>query len=542
MHLFRLCIISLIWLISLCIQITHAAIDYSVTPIRYELSLEPWESITLPASIRNNSDDIVVLPTTTSDFQANGPGWVPSLVRKSELVFPDQELSTWITLWSNSLTLNPGEEWSINFTIDVPINATPGGKYWAVLFRNPGSETWGGDISINVDYGIIILVNVEGEVVVEVEIDDPIIYWGWTWWPWGRSKWYNTNSDTTNSWTWSEIISGTWTDNSNWTENQDQEDDNNQDDNGWFIWTDISWDSIFIYPDVCPLWDFTTSKYDDFEVTFEFPIKNTWNTHIKPTWKVVLKDENGIIKAVGREVIANDRGAIVDQKIVDYVPINDIWGNILPQTKRIFESKWEWFPYKTFDDEWNPIINYWSPSEYYTLKNKDEAGFLMFWERVSENRTHKDITADIELIYYDEDGNPIEFNTAKTFSVQYIEQVVSINPYVVLWLLLIAAAILLTLWAIKWWIILFKKNRCWSCDEKIPSHWKTCPHCRAIQNKRKHKAFEKQKELSATTQIKKVVVKPRKTSTKTVSSKTKTRTTSSHKKKTPTKTKTNIKK
>jgi hypothetical protein len=76
-------------------------------------------------------------------------------------------------------------------------------------------------------------------------------------------------------------------------------------------------------------------------------------------------------------------------------------------------------------------VNYWSPSEYYTQKNKDDAGFLMFWERVSENRTHKDITADIELIYYDENGNPIEFNTSKTFTVQYIEQAVSVNPYII---------------------------------------------------------------------------------------------------------------
>jgi hypothetical protein len=69
----------------------------------------------------------------------------------------------------------------------------------------------------------------------------------------------------------------------------------------------------------------------------------------------------------------------------------------------------------------------------------------MFWERVSENRTHKNITADIELVYYDEDGNPIEFNTSKTFTVQYIEQVVSVNPYIILSLLLIATAVLLIL-------------------------------------------------------------------------------------------------
>lgn len=499
---------------------TSAAINYSVTPIKYELNLQPWESITLPASIRNNGNETVTLPTTTSDFQSSGPDWVPSLVRKSELVFPDQELSTWITLGATSITLAPWEEWSINFTIDVPTNATPGWHYGAVLFRNPGSEAWTGNISINVDYGIIILVNVAWEVITWAEIWDPIITGGATWWykkniqnPWKDS---NTNNQNTNT-----------------TEDTDNIEPVNPDENNdwWYIGSDTSGNPVFIYPDECPLWDFTPSRYDkkcfgtvdpllfsedgtpigqsewllfddDFEVNFQFPIKNTGNTHIKPSWKITLKDENWTIKAIGKEVVANDRGAIIDQKIVDYIPINDQWWNILPQTKRIFESEWKGFPYKTFDDEWNPIVNYWTPSEYYTQKNKEDAWFLMFWERVSENRNYKDITADIEIIYYDEDGNPIEFNTSKTFSVQYIEQIVTINPYIILWLLLIFTAIVLTMWAIWWWTILFKENKCWSCDEKIKSHWKTCPHCRAIQNKRKHRAFEKQKKSINTVQTK----------------------------------------
>ncbi len=543
MNIFRFLFISLFCFVLVTIQSTYAAINYSVTPIRYELELQPWESISLPASIRNNGDETVTLPTTTSDFQSSGPNGVPSLVRKSELVFPDQELSSWITLWSESVTVAPWQEWTINFTIDVPTTATPGWHYWAVLFRNPGSETWGGNISINVDYWIIILVNVSGDVITEVEIEDPIISGWWTGWYW------NNNS---NSWSWETTDWNIW-----WDDNSDNNVNNNEntDDSSndwWYLGTDPQWNPVIIYPDECPLWDFTTSKYDkkcfwttdpdlfsdngipndlwewilfedEFEVKFQFPIKNTWNTHIKPTWKIVLKDENGIIKAIWREVIANDRGAIIDQKIVDYVPINDQWWNILPGTKRVFESSWEWFPYKTFDDEWNPIVNYWSPSEYYTQKNKEDAGFLMFWERVSENRTHKDITADIELVYYDEEWNPIEFNTSKTFTVQYIEQVVSINPYIIVWLLLILAAILLTLGAIRWWIILFKENKCWNCDEKIKSHWKTCPHCRAIQNKRKHRAFEKQKELwTVTTPTKKVIKKTQKTPAKTKVSTAKT--------------------
>ncbi len=539
MNILRFLLINFIWILFIFSSTSHAAIDYTVTPIRYELELQPWESITLPASIRNNGSETVTLPITTSDFQSSGPGWVPSLVRKSELVFPDQELSAWITLWFENLTLSPWEEWTINFTIDVPTTATPGGHYWAVLFKSPGKESGWGQISINVDYGIIILVNVSWEIFVGVEIDDPIISGGWTGWYWTNLNPLNPNS-------WVVQNTSTWV-----TYKEDITPYVQNPDNWWYIGVDDLWKPIFIYPDTCPLWDFTTSRYDkkcfwttdpdlfsengipndlrewilfqdDFEVKFQFPIKNTWNTHIKPSGKVVLKDENWVLKAIGREVVANDRGAIINQKIVDYIPINDQWGNILPQTKRIFESNWEWFPYKTFDDQWNPVVNYWSPSEYYTQKNKDEAGFLMFWERVSENRTHKNITADIELVYYDEDGNPIEFNTSKTFTVQYIEQVVSVNPYIILSLLLIATAVLLILWAIRWWVVLFKENRCWNCSEKIKSHWKTCPHCKVVQNKRQHREFQKEKESSIFNSPEKVVKKIRKAPVRSTVTKVKT--------------------
>ena len=497
-------------------QQAFAAINYTVTPIVYELEMQPGESKTLPASIKNNGPNTVTLPTAVSDFQANGLDWVPSLVRKSELVYPDQELATWITPQSPSVTMLPGEEATIDFTIDVPTTATPGWHYGAVLFTNAGEEkSASGDIGISVDYGILILVNVSGEVIVGAEISNPTITnggWGYTW-----------SGDV---WLFEDGLFS-------YTPNN----------NSWYVWDDDDGQAVYQNQDSCPLGDFTPDRYDgqcfgsmesespenetentennnnweeqltsdtgqnqeDFNVDFTFPIKNIGNTHIKPTGKITLKDENGeIIKAIGKETISNDRWAILWEEIVDYIPINDQGGNVLPYSQRVFQSEWKGFPYKTYDREWNQIVNYWTPSEYYTQKNKQEAGFLMFWERVSESRQHKTITAEIEIIYYDELGNPIEFSSAQEFPVQYVEQVISVNPYVILSLLLLLSALIFTWFALRWWLLLCKKRACWNCKEKIKSHWETCPYCAAIQDKKKHKAYETQKEKEP---IKKTPVK-----------------------------------
>lgn len=491
------------------IQYSFAAINYAVTPIKYELELNPGESITLPASIRNNGPDTVTLPTTASDFQVNGTSWTPSIVRKSELVYPDQELSTWITLWAPSVTLNPGEEWTIDFTIDVPTTATPGWHYWAVLFINAGSETstsW--NIGINVDYGIIILVNVSWEIVVDIDIEDPIIS--------NSSKGGGNYKWSGDQWLFDAGIYS-------FTPNN----------GAWYVWSNNTGQAVYQNMDNCPLWDFTTSRYDlkcfwsseptlfwddesplknndsnliqntltddpllfsdDFNIDFKFPINNSWNTHVKPVGKVVLKNENWeIIKAIWKESISNDRGAIIWENIVDYIPINDQDGNVLPYSTRIFESEWKGFPYKTYDDEWNQVVNYWTPSEYYTQKNKDESWFLMFWERVSEVRQDETITAEIDITYNDEEWNPIEFTSAQEFNIQYIEERVTINPYIVLGLLLLSTAGIFLYFGIRWWFLIAKISRCWNCKESIKSHWKTCPYCKTIQNKKQHKKYKKQ--------------------------------------------------
>jgi len=93
------------------------------------------------------------------------------------------------------------------------------------------------------------------------------------------------------------------------------------------------------------------NQNSDFNIKFDIPFDNSGNTHIKPLGKIILKDENGKeLKAIGKEVIVNDLGAVIGEKIVDYIPINDTGGNVLPKTKRIFESEWKGFPYKTYDE------------------------------------------------------------------------------------------------------------------------------------------------------------------------------------------------
>jgi len=188
--------------------------------------------------------------------------------------------------------------------------------------------------------------------------------------------------------------------------------------------------------------------------------------------------------------IKNTQWVITWEEIVDYIPINEIQWNILPGSTRIFQSEWKWFPYKSYDSEWNPIIKYWSPSLYYTNKNIEENGILMFWERVLERVNHKKMTAVVRMSYFNQKWEEITFDTSKDFYIDYRESYIGYNYYV-----LLGMAVIFLLWFF-WFIIAWKRSkRCEECDEKITDDMIVCPHCSHILKPKEYKAMLKKWQI-----------------------------------------------
>jgi len=423
---------------------SFANIDFTVSPIKYEINTKTWTTITKSAILFNNSNKSYKIYTWKSDFEATDNTWNPKFIRRSDLVHPDQELANWITVstWSFDIPANSKKE--ITFTINIPNNATPWWHYWAVFFKRSTSSTWA-EVWINVDYWILILVNVDWKIIEKGELQNTIIKENTWWWYYKSLKkdkcpfWDLTKS----SYDWKCI------------------------DDLWIYWP-ISKNVDKI--DKLPSSDINK---DDFAINFDTLFVNDWNTHLKPKWKIILTDENWKeIKWIWKEIIKNDNWAIIWEKIVDYLPINDNDWNVLPYTERKFNVEWRWFPYEGYDKNWKKIIKYWTPEEYYTKQNIEKRWFLLPWERVNEKINHEKINADIKLSYENRKWENIEFNSAKDFYVDYKEQYIWLNPYffIILWLILLLTIIL-------WLIFKKKKRKCSECGKKIEKDMKICPYC-----------------------------------------------------------------
>ncbi len=490
------------------------AINYSVTPIKQRIELDPGESVIKTAKITNRWLETVTLKISVSDLTAENITWNPILLtRKNEDNF-EQTLAPWITLQTDTITLVPNQEKEIYFSLNIPNNATPWGHYWAIIFQDNNTNTpWVNAANVNVHYWSIIILKINWEVVVNWEIwNININSWLWSskwldkcpFWDFTQSNYDNKCVDLEKLDTFinpekenkiekesennieklkkeleklkkekENIEKNFETYKKNWWEKQTIEE----------FEKEIQKKQKNIEKEIDKI-----SK--EFWVKFEIPITNKGNSHLYPEWKIVLKDEDWkIIKKIWKKVIINKKWLVIWNKIVDYLPINNSDWDVFPKKKRIMQVEWKWFPYETYNEFWEKNIKYFSPWEYYTNKAMWWDIVLMPWEKIYSKLNNKIITANTEIFYIDENWKKIITKKENKFPISYVEKYIWYNYYI-----LISAWIIFLIFLLLFLLIFLNKRKCINCKKKIKKDMPTCPYCWIIQdgkNKWKKAKFKK---------------------------------------------------
>ena len=173
-------------------------------------------------------------------------------------------------------------------------------------------------------------------------------------------------------------------------------------------------------------------SFDSFPVAFSTKFKNDGNVHLKPTGKIELVDDTGeVLKNVGKEALITPEGVFIGEKLVDYLPVNDGLGNVLPNSERRFESLWQGFGYPVVNDDGTKAVKFRTLSEYYADKAAEKLQYLKFYQNVHIRTVSRKITANLSLSYEGKDKSTKEFKDSKTFSVEYQEQYVGVDYSVV---------------------------------------------------------------------------------------------------------------
>lgn len=437
-------------------------IDMGVSPIKHEFSVGTGKTITRTITFFNNSNTTYNIYLTAEDCFADDKAGTPKCRAATIWSGSDStSLATWVHFeWATRFTVPARWEKKINFSVTPPADAIPGGHYGAIFLNNPeGWDAEGNTVKMVRRAWVLLLVNVPGRLVYdtslgEIEIETPL---------------FSAPDES------ADIIK------------------NPRSLPTWEAWLKRMMSELDPRLDSPILLD--TS---DFSVSFTIPVKNSWNIHVLPVGRIELYDEDGtILKSIGKESLKSPEWVFLWEKIVDYLPINDEGGNVLPGSDRIYSVLWRGFAYKTID-WWREVVKFLSPWAYYTSLTENNARVIYPWEKLKIFIASRKIHAKIHLEYLGENNTPVPFDLEKDIYVKYN----FIDKGLNLWAILLFVLIVF----IAWRLLRKKEDRIEFLEEEVDEF----EHAKALAKKalakKAIKSEEKPSEPSIPT-VKKVSAK-----------------------------------
>lgn len=154
----------LIGFATLCqMKAAHAQLSISAHPLIIQQKVDPATTWSGSATVTNpNKFPIQVRPE-----KENLSGGVEGQIQLTGETDQPFGLASWIVFDSSStFSVEPYGKHTVNFKVNIPANATPGGHYGAVLFRgiNATSTTTGAGLGISGRVGTVMLFEVSGDV------------------------------------------------------------------------------------------------------------------------------------------------------------------------------------------------------------------------------------------------------------------------------------------------------------------------------------------------------------------------------------------
>jgi hypothetical protein len=149
-------------------HVNAQSVGIRISPTITDETVNPGDVLNRSIKVKNDSDAPKVFYVYLFDFKAGGETGIANLILPGSE--PGPYLSSWLEITNQAIEFSAGEEKIIDFNINVPSNAGPGGYYGAVVFGteppklNVGSEERGAAMSISQQTASLILIQVRGDV------------------------------------------------------------------------------------------------------------------------------------------------------------------------------------------------------------------------------------------------------------------------------------------------------------------------------------------------------------------------------------------
>jgi hypothetical protein len=152
---------------------TTAAFAIGVKPVRTELIIDPGGSASATLKIINSATKQITVRPEVIVYTGNDEEGFP--VAENLAVDDPRNIADWIELPSGDLILEPNSEEQVTFTVNVPAEASAGGRYASIAYTAISSES-ADTVKIQPAVSSLVLVNVSGEEIHDGELINFDIY------------------------------------------------------------------------------------------------------------------------------------------------------------------------------------------------------------------------------------------------------------------------------------------------------------------------------------------------------------------------------
>lgn len=151
-----LCLVAALFVTFVLLPLSHIrAGSISIAPLRQELTLKPGEAFSSKLFVQNSSKVPATVHLGAQTFKVSDENYDYAFAKT-------ENAQDWVSFDETSLPLNPRENTPINYTVGVPVNAEPGGKYIAV-FASTSDKPVNNITSVD-RVGLLLYITVAGNV------------------------------------------------------------------------------------------------------------------------------------------------------------------------------------------------------------------------------------------------------------------------------------------------------------------------------------------------------------------------------------------
>jgi hypothetical protein len=133
----------------------------AVSPPTFELTANPGDTLKNSIRVDNIVDTPLEVTVDARNFTALGEDGGIDLSSKDS----EYSLASWISTTPSKITIPAQESQTFEYTINVPKDATPGGRFGSIIFQTASTALGGGSgVAVSQEVGALVFVKIAGVV------------------------------------------------------------------------------------------------------------------------------------------------------------------------------------------------------------------------------------------------------------------------------------------------------------------------------------------------------------------------------------------